>query len=311
MKKEYAYYPFLDAVKDAVRKDMLDDEFDERIVQLAKKRVLNAIKYHHVQYSTYSSNSDSSILDDIKTYALSRIIISLLNRKIDSFAKAESMRALELCRKNGDYEYLMKELGLELSEGLCMPLNQFLKLNTGFASMKLSNRIVYDGKVKIEPYEKDVILREAIKRKVLVGLPIRESLIGDSIKKILIPVVNEIASEIRQSSPSFGQMSKDIAPCMENIMKELQSGNKVSHLKRWSLAVFLVKRGWDASRISNAFSSSPNFDEKVTSYQIQHIKQKGYSMPSCRTLRSQGICTANCGIKNPLQYRKVKGEQQS
>lgn len=304
LKKIYAYYPFLDIVKSAVKSEGITDEFDESVIQSAKSRIINAVKYGKVQYSVHASDSERFVLNDIKSYALCRIIISLLNRKIEAFANAESMRALELCRKNDDYSFLMSQLGIDMNDDLYMPLNQFLKIRSGFSSMKLSNRIVKEGRVKIEPYEKDVVLREAIKRKILEGLPIRESLIRDDMKKLLMPVVKEIVSEISLGLPSLGRTSKDIAPCMDSIINELQSGKKVSHLKRWSLAVFLVKRGWDVDKIVNIFSSSPKFDEKITKYQIQHIKQKGYSMPSCSTLRTQGICTAACGIKNPLQYKK-------
>ena len=118
--------------------------------------------------------------------------------------------------------------------------------------------------------------------------------------------IEEISTQIQLTLPYSGRQSTDIAPCMESIIGELESGNKVNHLKNWSLAVFLIKRGWDDEKIIAIYSKLPTFNEKLVRYQIEHIRNKNYSMPSCAHLRTQGICVAECNINNPLSYRKKK-----
>ncbi len=302
LSKENGFYPFLDVSKKAVMEMKIAGELDARIIEVAKNRVMSAIKHKRLPLPTYFSEQD--ILDDIRSYAAARLIISLMNRKIDAFVEAESSRALELCRRNRQEGYLMKELGVELTADMYLPLRDYLILGLQFSGMVLSNRHVRDGYVKVQEHEITVMLKEAIRNRVGRDLPIRESLINDDIRKMLKPIVSEILSEISLSSPALGRQSADLAPCIERIIEELRSGAKVSHIKRWALAVFLTKRGWDEDKIVSVFSTAPNFDEKLTRYQLQHVRAKGYSMPSCYNLKSQGICIAECGIKNPLQYRK-------
>ena len=298
--KRFGYYPFLDSVKKSIG-DALNNEVDTSLVESAKNRTLSAIKYGRTQTPLYISDED--VINDVRTYALSRVLISLVGMHIDKFVDSECKRALSICFKNGDTGFLLNELGIDVHNDT-IPLHQYLKYVSSFSSMQLVNKPVSNGYVKVREYEINVVLREAIKSKIRKGLPIRESLISDDLKQMLSDVVKEIRSEISARSPALGRMSKDIAPCMEKVIEDLKNGSNVPHLKRWSLAVFLVKRGWNIDKIVSVYANSPKFDEKMTRYQIEHIKSRGYSMPSCSTLRSQGICVSNCGIKNPLQYKK-------
>ena len=44
---------------------------------------------------------------------------------------------------------------------------------------------------------------------------------------------------------------------------------------------------------------------KTTSYQIAHLKKKGYNVPSCATVMSYGLCCAVCRIGNPIKWHKL------
>ncbi|MCX8200109.1 MAG: hypothetical protein N3G76_01435 [Candidatus Micrarchaeota archaeon] len=304
LKRQHGYYPFLGSTKSAVRSLGIPADADVKVIELAKQRVLSALQHGRLPTPSYFSSED--ILNDVRAYAVSRIIISLLNRKLEQFVEAESARAIEICRQNHDEDFLMSELGIRFSSDSRINLRDYLVYGSTFSSMLLSNREVAGGMVRISEHEKGVILKEAIKRKIAEGLPIRESAISDTIKAQLRPALNDILSELSLRSPALGRQSQDIAPCMERVIDELRSGAKVPHLKRWALAVFLLKRGWDSEKIIEVFSHAQNFDRKIVQYQLDHIRSKGYSMPSCHNLRAQGICVAQCGIKNPLQYRKGK-----
>ncbi len=304
LKRENGYYPFLESTKSIVKSMNIGSEIDDRTLALAKQRVLSAIKHGRLQAPSYFSPDDIS--NDVKSYAVSRLMVSLINRKIDAFVEAESSRALEICMRNHEEKFLMAELGIEIGADMHIPLRDYLIFGSTFSIMLLSNRSVKGGLVKISPHEINVILKEAIKHKISDGLPIRESLINEDIKKRLKPALMDILSEISLRSPALGRQSQDLAPCMERVIEELHSGAKVPHLKRWALAVFLVKRGWDNDKIVEAFSHAPNYDERIVRYQLDHVRAKGYLMPSCRNLITQGICVAECGTKNPLQFTKDK-----
>ncbi|MEM4332043.1 MAG: hypothetical protein QW500_02070 [Candidatus Micrarchaeia archaeon] len=306
LKRQHGYYPFLDSTKAEVKLLRMAADVDAKAIELAKQRVLSAIRHGRLPTPSYFSSED--ILNDVRAYAVSRLLVSLLNRKIDAFVDAEATRALEICRKNRDEGFLMAELGMSMGDDLHVSLRDYLTYSSTFASMLLSNREVAGGRVKISEHEKGVLLKEAIKRKISEGLPIRDSLISESLKKQLKPALNEILSELSLRSPALGRQSRDIAPCMEQIINELRAGANVPHIKRWALAVFLIRRGWENSKIIEVFSHAPNYDEKKVNYHLEHIRSKGYSMPSCNTLRAQGLCVAQCGIKNPLQFTK-KGKQ--
>ena len=200
----------------------------------------------------------------------------------------------------------MNELGIQIDKDFSMPLSTYLTYSSTFTHMKLPNREVAGGKVKLNDYEINVILREAVKIKINENFPIRSNLISENVKERLKPYLDDITSQIQVTLPYSGRQSTDIAPCMEAVIGELESGNKVNHLKNWSLAVFLIKRGWDDEKIIAIYSKLPNFNEKLVKYQLEHIRDKNYSMPSCSNLKTQGICVADCKIKNPLMYRKKK-----
>ena len=57
------------------------------------------------------------------------------------------------------------------------------------------------------------------------------------------------------------------------------------------------------------FKKAPDFNARVTTYQLSKIKQGEYKCPGCDKLNTQSLCyrTDDCGyIKNPLSFRKPK-----
>jgi hypothetical protein len=311
--KENGYFPFLEISKTNFQNTIPNfniENVDENLIELSKTRLLQSLKYKRITLPNYIKDKpndvDNDIVRDIKCYIITRILASLVKRKIDNYIEAESFRAIELAQRDKLIDYLMNELGIEIDKDFTMSLSKYLTYSSTFTHMKLSNREVSKGRVKLNDYEINVILREAVKIKLKENFPIRLNLINDSVKERLKPYLEDITSQVQISLPYSGRQSTDIAPCMEAVIGELESGNKVNHLKNWSLAVFLIKRGWDDEKIILIYSKLPNFNEKLVQYQLDHIRDKNYSMPSCSNLKTQGICVTDCKIKNPLMYRKKK-----
>ena len=80
------------------------------------------------------------------------------------------------------------------------------------------------------------------------------------------------------------------------------------------LATFLLARGQSIEQIAPLFKNAPDYNEKITLYQLNHLAGSSgsgtkYSCPSCEKLQSQSLCFAipECDrIINPLQFGKKK-----
>ncbi len=96
-------------------------------------------------------------------------------------------------------------------------------------------------------------------------------------------------------------------PCIKAILEALIAGENLSHHQRFALASFLINIGAEIDAILELFRRSPDFNERIARYQIEHIaglrgSRKKYLPYSCATMKSLGLCIANCGVKNPLVY---------
>ncbi|MEM2626727.1 MAG: hypothetical protein QW775_00530, partial [Ignisphaera sp.] len=168
---------------------------------------------------------------------------------------------------------------------------------------------------------------------------------GETIKQRLLNILREFDSEIIKSIDKFMQSSiqigeitqgigikmttdiknmKEIAkisdvkglvnlaqklfpPCIRDLIEILMQGENLSHHQRFALATFLINYGVDVEIVLKLFSYSPDFNEKIARYQIEHLaglrgSRKKYLVYSCNTMKTLGMCKAECGIKNPLLY---------
>jgi DNA primase large subunit len=96
---------------------------------------------------------------------------------------------------------------------------------------------------------------------------------------------------------------------------------EASHKELFTIAAFLVNRGYTTEQILAMLAERPDFNEKIARYQVEHIAgERGsrtkYKPPSCQTMRSLGLCIEGgrlCPkwIKNPLEYRKPEKPKQT
>lgn len=106
-------------------------------------------------------------------------------------------------------------------------------------------------------------------------------------------------------------------PCIRQYMNEMKDGVNLPHLARLTLASFLHKVGMENKEIADLFKTAPDYDEKITLYQISHITGEisgtEYSPPKCTTLQTNHICYKGndplCNqewLKHPLWYYEIK-----
>jgi DNA primase large subunit len=89
----------------------------------------------------------------------------------------------------------------------------------------------------------------------------------------------------------------------------MKKHENLAHHARWYLATYLLAIGMAEDDVVNVFSAAPDFSEKITRYQVSHIKKKGYSVPSCATVMTYGLCCAVCRIGSPINWHTLASER--
>jgi DNA primase large subunit len=111
-------------------------------------------------------------------------------------------------------------------------------------------------------------------------------------------------------------LSEDWPPCIIAIRNHVADA---SHKELFTLAAFLINRGYSTEQILTILSERPDFNERIARYQVEHIaglrgSRTKYRPPSCQAMKAYGLCVEDgrlCprGIKNPLDFRKPKDRQ--
>ncbi|WP_297026059.1 DNA primase regulatory subunit PriL [Thermoplasma sp.] len=231
-----------------------------------------------------------------------------------------------------DLEEFGRRLGIDISvEGEQIKKDHLYRLDvTDFATYasrvtgsryRLSNQIVRAGYVYVQNDVMVKILREAF---VSFLFGVMDQIRKEDAVTLLRPVSDDlerIKEAYRKAHGSGASMGKGDAsmfpPCINEIIKNLESGVNVSHMGRLALASFLHKAGYSEDEIVSYFRNAPDFDENITRYQIKHISGEisgtEYTPPKCETMRSNHLCYMDddplCHrewMKHPLTYYEVK-----
>jgi DNA primase large subunit len=188
----------------------------------------------------------------------------------------------------------------------------YLRLAPQVPEWAMANRVVVRGWVLLDTPDFERLVAEAYRLRALelaragevhagiVAQRLRDAV--ESLREGLARAVRPVRLEVPEGAPD--------PPCMAAIMDALRRGENLPHAARFALAAYLVRRGWDVERVVDLFRSAPDFNERVTRYQVMHIAgqaggRKQYMVPGCQTMLSWGLCPNNlaCGVRNPLLYR--------
>lgn len=130
----------------------------------------------------------------------------------------------------------------------------------------------------------------------------------------LLRIVDDIRKEVPPPPPPKPvDVSKPdrYPPCVLQALSLLFKGENLPHYSRLLLTTYLAKTGQSTEEVVELFSHSPDYNERMTRYQVEHLTGKRggrveYSPPSCRTLGTHGCCCRGkeCGdIRHPLRFR--------
>lgn len=175
---------------------------------------------------------------------------------------------------------------------------------------KLVNRRVSSGRVRLSAHETVRLIRTELGQ-----------YINSRIQSISLPQIPEtFQARVRDLAALASRfqdavvVSSDYPPCVKHAIEVLEKGENLPHSGRFLLATFLLSRGQTADQIAPLFKNAPDYNEKITRYQLEHISGASgrgtkYQVPSCDKLRSESLCfaTPECdGIINPVQFGRKR-----
>jgi DNA primase large subunit len=180
---------------------------------------------------------------------------------------------------------------------------------------KLINRLVHSGYVYLDADETVRLIRNEL-----------SVLIYDKVKGMTLPTlpqgIKSKANELRLKL--FSRYERrglaavtEYPPCVKHALEVMNRGENLPHSARVMLATYMLAIGKPVEEIVLMFENAPDFNEKITRYQVEHLAgMKGshtkYSVPSCDKLRNENLCfaTAECDtLINPVQFGRKKNNK--
>jgi DNA primase large subunit len=178
------------------------------------------------------------------------------------------------------------------------------------------------GRVTVDKRRLVRIIQNAVQERISRELPLP---VNDSIIEAFEPAIGEVREEVAKRRTQFeketyGKVSfLRLPPCMKKLMSLMKKGENVPHVGRFALTAFLHTVGMSNEEIVAVFSVSPDFNQHLASYQVDHITGKTsgieYIPPECDTMKSRGVCFDPDDLCNqkwmnhPLTYYRVKGKK--
>ena len=164
--------------------------------------------------------------------------------------------------------------------------------------------------VFLTPHESARLIRKELG--VYIGAKIRAAN-TPSMSKGFEDKVNKLSALTKKFAVNI-VVSTEHPPCIKHAIEALNNGENLSHSGRFMLATFLLGRGQTIDDIAPLFKNAPDYDEKVTRYQIKQVAGETgsnikYSCPSCEKIKSNDLCyaTPDCdNIINPMQFGKKR-----
>ncbi len=176
---------------------------------------------------------------------------------------------------------------------------------------KLINRLVSDGFVYLDADETVRLVRNEL-----------SILIHEKVRAMALPTlpltIRDRAEELRAKfAPRYEYRvlsATDLPPCIKHALDVMDKGENLPHSARVMLATYMLAVGKPIDEIVALFQNAPDFNEKITRYQVEHLagikgSRTKYSVPSCEKLRNENLCfaTQECaGIVNPIQFGRKR-----
>lgn len=273
-------------------------------------------------------SKEAALPREVFSFLLAIVLLKLsgMHTLIRRFALAEARRAEKYLEKDlGNIsDESKKQLAMrviddlfsvkveKIDEHFVIPISDYLKHSIHFheREWKLVNRHVESGQVFLTPHETVRLIRKEL------GTYINSKIVNAK-TPTMIPGFEDSVQKLVSLSKKFSTFTVatgEYPPCIKHAIEVLEKGENLPHSGRFMLATFLLAREQSIEQIAPLFKNAPDYNERVTLYQLNHLagtsgSAKKYSCPSCEKLKTQSLCFAvpECNnIVSPLQFVKKK-----
>jgi DNA primase large subunit len=175
---------------------------------------------------------------------------------------------------------------------------------------KLINRLVHDGRVFLDPDETVRLIRSEVANLLLERI---SQMNPSHIPATVREQANILKSIIPVAPRSLDNAPSAYPPCIIHALDQMTVGENLPHSARVMLATYMLAIGKNIEEIVSLFKTAPDYDERVSRYQVEHLAgERGsrvrYLVPSCTKIRNDGLCfaTSQCeGLINPVQFGRA------
>jgi DNA primase large subunit len=333
---DLAKYPFLEEAGKYIKETHFElEDFDRsefsHIIERAKKR----IEYELIEGKVFTEIEKYDI--ELFTFLVSLIIMKCIGIdsaikkfslfeaiRVERFLISDLLREKDLTKKTLLLSKIFNELfQLDVkfddrnTNVFKMKIFDYLKRANEFNEIewKLINRAVDNGYVYLDGDETVRLIRSELYK--LMYNRIKDMSISQIPYQITVNaklILTKLTPYIKTSNST-----SDLPPCIKNALELLNKNENLAHSARFMLATYMLYKGKSVDEVVVLFQNAPDYNEKITRYQVEHLagkrgSQTKYSVPTCSKLANENLCyaTNDCkGITNPVQFgtRNGKNEQ--
>ncbi len=261
------------------------------------KLVLSALKERSIIYQVANafSKHTKEMLDNER----------MKDGRVDAEKLVTIARDIEWIVESTDAKYGNEIFSFQMRFENYLPLSVKMK----DPAWKLTNQKVQGGYVYLAGKDLTRLFEEYCKQKIMEAGDINDPHLKEQIRTspIFSPFIAEVEELTKNKRIAFPVMDdyahitqKDVLfpPCVRVLYNKATQGINMVHLERLFFAFFLLNIGYSVEDVLDVYRNSPDFDDKIARYQIEHAAgQKGrgtkYRAHSCAKLKSYQLCYAN------------------
>jgi DNA primase large subunit len=278
-------------------------QLNERIIELGAERVKKALRNDK---SPRVVLTDAEKKDDIASFAAARMILGALRNQFITarFAVNESKITHDNWKKSDKQtkEKIAEWFGIKTKNYL-LDIPTYLKYSFRSQHYRLINRKIFNGFVEVKEEETGRLIEEGVRRHI-ENIPLVKDP-PEAMKK----AGKKILEELPKTQTTITVKKGDHPPCIMKLLEEVKKHENLPHHARWFLGTYMFSINMSDEAIMSLYTGLPDFSEKVTKYQVQHIRKIGYKVPSCSTVMSYGLCCAVCRVGNPLKWHNLTDQR--
>ena len=342
--KDLAKYPFLkEAFSYVVKYDFKLEDLDSRdylhLIDKATEKIEQYLFSGRCEYQiNYSKTHEIIVQEEVVIFLISLLLVKSISIQAvtKKFALLESMRfekylISDLNTANRDdktiklilykiFEDLFSTkimLEVDIYNFYKIRITDYLDHPIAFQEKEwnLVNRTLHNGFVYLDGAEIVRLFRNELYLLIIDRI---HKMSIDRIPDTIMAISKSIKKRWEQMHPSNSVLVYNAVtpPCIQHIYDKISKGENLPHPARLLLGTFLIYSNKTLEEMLDLFKRLPDFDEKITRYQLEHLagkkgSSKRYYVPSCEKIKLENLCyeTSICqGISNPVQLVRKKSD---